>query len=46
MFTALDNGQTLTVFAVSSIVATIGFLADTLYVAAVRRALPWLEGEV
>jgi NitT/TauT family transport system permease protein len=46
MFTALDNGQTLRVFAVSTIVATLGFLADLLYVFAVRRGLPWLEGEV
>jgi ABC-type nitrate/sulfonate/bicarbonate transport system permease component len=46
MFTALDNGQTRTVFAMSAIVATGGFLLDRLYVAAVRRALPWLEGEV
>lgn len=46
MFTALDNGQTLTVFAMSAIVATIGFLLDLLYVVAVRRALPWLEGEI
>ena len=46
MFTALDNGQTLTVFAMSTIVAALGFLADAVYVAAVHRALPWLEGEV
>jgi ABC-type nitrate/sulfonate/bicarbonate transport system permease component len=46
MFTALDNGQTLTVFAMSTIVATIGFAADALYVAGVRRALPWLDGEI
>jgi ABC-type nitrate/sulfonate/bicarbonate transport system permease component len=46
MFTALDNGQTLTVFAMSAIVATAGFVIDRLYVAAVRRALPWFEGEV
>jgi ABC-type nitrate/sulfonate/bicarbonate transport system permease component len=46
MFTALDNGQTLTVFAVSTIVAALGFLADAVYVAAARRALPWLEGEL
>jgi ABC-type nitrate/sulfonate/bicarbonate transport system permease component len=46
MFTALDNGQTLTVFAVSTIVATLGFLADLVYVFAVRRGLPWLEGEL
>jgi ABC-type nitrate/sulfonate/bicarbonate transport system permease component len=46
MFTALDNGQTLTVFAMSAIVAAIGFLVDVLYVAAVRWAVPWLEGEI
>jgi NitT/TauT family transport system permease protein len=46
MFTALDNGQTLTVFAMAAIVATLGFLADVAYVTAVRRALPWLEGEI
>jgi NitT/TauT family transport system permease protein len=46
MFTALDNGQTLTVFAMSAIVATLGFAADALYVAVVRRGVPWLEGEV
>lgn len=46
MFTALDNGQTLTVFAMSAIVATLGFAADALYVAAVRHGVPWLEGEV
>jgi NitT/TauT family transport system permease protein len=46
MFTALDNGQTLTVFAMSTIIATIGFLLDLAYVVAVRRTLPWLEGEV
>jgi NitT/TauT family transport system permease protein len=46
MFTALDNGQTLRVFAMSTIVAVIGFLLDFLSVKAVRRGLPWLEGEV
>jgi ABC-type nitrate/sulfonate/bicarbonate transport system permease component len=46
MFTALDNGQTVTVFAMSAIVATIGFLLDALYVAAARRAAPWIEGEL
>jgi NitT/TauT family transport system permease protein len=46
MFTALDNGQTLTVFAMSTIVATLGFLVDAAYAAGVRRALPWLEGDV
>jgi ABC-type nitrate/sulfonate/bicarbonate transport system permease component len=46
LFTALDNGQTATVFAVSAIVATLGFLLDAAYVAAVRLALPWLQGEL
>jgi ABC-type nitrate/sulfonate/bicarbonate transport system permease component len=46
LFTALDNGQTPTVFAVSAIVATLGFLLDAAYVAAVRLALPWLHGEL
>jgi ABC-type nitrate/sulfonate/bicarbonate transport system permease component len=46
MFTALDNGQTLVVFAMSTIVAVIGFLLDFLYVLAVRRGMPWLEGEI
>jgi NitT/TauT family transport system permease protein len=46
MFTALDNGQTTTVFATSAVVAALGFLADVLYAASVRRALPWLEGEI
>ena len=46
MFTALDNGQTVTVFAMSAIVATIGFLLDAFYVMAARRAAPWIEGEL
>jgi ABC-type nitrate/sulfonate/bicarbonate transport system permease component len=46
MFDALDTGRTLTVFAVATIVAAIGFLLDAGYVAGVRRALPWFEGEV
>lgn len=46
MFTALDNGQTVTVFATSTIVAAIGFLLDAAYVAAARRAAPWLEGQL
>jgi ABC-type nitrate/sulfonate/bicarbonate transport system permease component len=46
MFDSLDNGQTVTVFAVSAIVAAIGFLLDAAYVAVVRRGLPWFEGEV
>ena len=46
LFDALDNGQTPTVFALSAIVATLGFLLDAAYVAAVRIALPWFEGEI
>jgi NitT/TauT family transport system permease protein len=46
MFTALDNGQTLVVFAMATILAVIGFALDFLYVRAVRRWLPWLEGDV
>lgn len=45
LFTALDNGQTLTVFAVSLIVAALGFGADAVYVLTVRRGLPWFEGD-
>jgi ABC-type nitrate/sulfonate/bicarbonate transport system permease component len=46
MFDALDTGQTPTVFAISAIVAAIGFLLDAAYVAAVRRGLRWFEGEI
>jgi ABC-type nitrate/sulfonate/bicarbonate transport system permease component len=46
MFDALDNGQTVTVFAVAAIVAVLGFALDAVYVFGVRRALPWLEGEL
>jgi ABC-type nitrate/sulfonate/bicarbonate transport system permease component len=46
MFDALDNGQTVTVFAVAAIVAVAGFALDALYVLGVRRGLPWLEGEL
>jgi ABC-type nitrate/sulfonate/bicarbonate transport system permease component len=46
LFDALDNGQTLTVFALSAIVAVIGFLVDAAYVAAVRLSLPWFAGEI
>ena len=46
MFDALDNGQTVTVFAVATIVAAAGFVLDAAYVFAARRALPWLEGEL
>ena len=46
LFTALDNGQTLTVFAISTLVALIGFGVDALYGAVVRFALPWFDGEL
>ena len=46
LFDALDNGQTLTVFALITIVAAIGFLVDAAYVAAVRWTLPWFCGQV
>jgi ABC-type nitrate/sulfonate/bicarbonate transport system permease component len=46
LFGALDNGQTLMVFAVSTIVAAVGFLVDLAYAAGVRRAVPWLEADV
>jgi len=46
MFTNLDNGQFLRVWAVSVVIASIGFLLDLLYVLGVRRVLPWLEGDV
>ena len=47
MFTALDNGQTVSVFAMSTIVAAIGFLLDVAYVgAACGGAAPWIEGEL
>jgi NitT/TauT family transport system permease protein len=46
MFDALDNGQTVTVFAVAAIVAVLGYALDTAYVLIVRRAAPWLEGEL
>jgi ABC-type nitrate/sulfonate/bicarbonate transport system permease component len=46
LFDALDNGQTMTVFALSTIVAAIGFLVDAAYVAAVRWSLPWFWGEI
>ncbi len=46
MFDALDNGQTVTVFAVAAIVAALGFLLDAAYVLGARLALPWLDGEL
>lgn len=46
MFTAADNGQTLTVYAMSTIIATLGFLLDLIYVQSARRGFKWLEGDV
>jgi ABC-type nitrate/sulfonate/bicarbonate transport system permease component len=43
LFTALDNGQTLTVFATSTVIACLGFLLDTAFVLAVSRTLRWIE---
>jgi NitT/TauT family transport system permease protein len=43
LFTALDNGQTLTVFATSTVIAGCGFLLDAAYERLVVRRLPWLE---
>lgn len=43
LFTALDNGQTLTVFAASSVIACLGFLLDAVFVLAVSRGLRWIE---
>jgi len=46
MFTNLDNGQFLRVWAVSAVIAVIGFLLDFVYVRIVRWTLSWLEGDV
>lgn len=46
MFTALDNGQTLRVYASSTIIATLGFLLDQLFVQVVKRTVPWMDGDV
>jgi NitT/TauT family transport system permease protein len=46
MFTALDVGSNLVVWAVMVILAMIGFLLDFAYVHAVKRAFRWLEAEV
>ena len=42
LFTALDNGQTLKVFATCTIVAAIGVLLDVAYRLLVERRLTWL----
>ncbi|MGH3441766.1 MAG: ABC transporter permease [Nitriliruptorales bacterium] len=46
MFTNLDIGLNLRVWALSVIIALIGFALDFLYVHFVRRAFSWMEGEV
>lgn len=46
MFTNLDVGRNLRVWALAVILAIIGFLLDFLYVRLVRRVFPWLEGDV
>jgi ABC-type nitrate/sulfonate/bicarbonate transport system permease component len=46
LFTNLDTGQYTVVYATSLLIAMIGFVLDFLYVRAVRKTLPWLEGEV
>ncbi len=46
MFTALDNGSNLVVWAVMVILAVIGFLLDFVYVRGVKLAFRWLEEDV
>lgn len=46
MFTALDNGSNLVVWAVMVILAVIGFLLDFVYVRGVKLACRWLEEDV
>lgn len=46
MFTALDNGSNLVVWAVMVILALIGFALDFAYVRGVKLACRWLEDEV
>jgi NitT/TauT family transport system permease protein len=46
MFTNLDTGQYLVVYAVSLLIAIFGFVLDFAYVRAVRLGVPWSEGEV
>ena len=46
MFTALDIGSNLVVWAVMVILALIGFLLDFAYVQGVKRACRWLEADV
>ncbi|TDC88730.1 ABC transporter permease [Actinomadura sp. 7K507] len=46
LFGYYDQGDTLRVWATATVIAGIGFLLDTAYVQAVRRALRWLDGEI
>ena len=46
MFTALDNGSNLVVWAMMMILAVIGFLLDFVYVRSVKLAFRWLEEDV
>ncbi len=46
MFTALDNGLNVVVWAVMVIIALIGFALDFLYVRGVRLLVRWVEEEV
>jgi len=46
MFTFLDTGQNLRVWAMSVILALIGFLLDFLYVRLVRVGFRWMDAEV
>lgn len=46
LFRYYDLGATLRVWAVATVIAFFGFLVDFVYVRVVRRAMPWLEGEI
>lgn len=46
LFNYLDIGQVQRVWGTSLVIATIGFLLDLAFVAAVRRSVRWWEGEV
>jgi len=46
LFNRLDSGQFVDVWATALLLAALGFLLDRIYVAAVRGALRWWDGEV
>jgi ABC-type nitrate/sulfonate/bicarbonate transport system permease component len=46
MFTFLDDGQTVQVWACAMILATIAFLLDLGFVRIVHASLRWFEGDV